>query len=84
MRLRRVHSTLVGLLAGLSLSVIGTATMWIAMFNGWQVSLTFNVFYEEWVEFVGIHLFIPLFLYGLWVWYKEHGDVPFMDDDEDE
>ena len=83
MRPRRVHSTLVGLLAGLSLSVVGAVIMWIAMFNDWRIKLSFNVFYEEWIEFVGIHLFIPLFLYALWVWSKEHQELPFTDDDEE-
>ena len=73
MRLRHVHSTLVGLLMGLSLCILGSFIMWNAMLNDWQIGLIFNAFYEEWVEFVGIHAAIPVYLYALWTWNKEHG-----------
>lgn len=59
---------LVGLMLaiGLGLNVVALLLWWVAALHGWHVTLIWNEMGEQWVEGVGLHGGVPLFVWALW------------------
>lgn len=53
------------LAVGFSLNVVALILWWVAAFNNWQVNLIWNDFNEQWIEGIGLHFSVWLFIWAI-------------------